>query len=159
MSIDSSGMVFCLRTISRICRSISARSIPVIIRAVKDARRRFYPALYPAWIVVCALLFLVLRDAPDPSRPSGRMTPAQARVTALEYLAKYDAARFGTYHVIDAAVYRDVQRDERVWVVICDSTPRSALKRAVIVDLEADTGEVVRTRRPAATPIEEFPIP
>ena len=126
---------------------------------MKEPRSRFYISLYPAWVLVCAVLFLMVRDAPDPSRPSGRMTPEKARLTALSHLRAFDAARFGEYHVIDAAVYRDLELDERVWVVICDSTPRSALRRAVVVDLDANDGVVIRTRRPASTPIEEFPIP
>lgn len=87
------------------------------------------------------------------------MTPAEARLAALEHLREFDPVRFADYHVIDAAVYRDLELDQRVWVVICDSTPRSALARAVVVDLDAATGNVMRSRRPSATPVEEFPIP
>jgi hypothetical protein len=87
------------------------------------------------------------------------MTPEIAKTNALSHLRSFDPARFETYHVIDAGVYRDPELDEKVWVVICDTTPRSSLVRAVVVDLDATSGEVIRTRRPAGIEVEEFPIP
>lgn len=87
------------------------------------------------------------------------MTPDDAKLAALSHLRSFDSDRFDSYHVIDAAVYRDVKRDAKVWVVICDSTPRSALARAVVVDIDAASGEVIRSRRPSEAEIEEFPIP
>jgi len=126
---------------------------------VKEARGRLYPLLYPAWALVCAMAFVALTGAADPSRPSGRVSPEDAKASALGHLREFDRERFVSYHVIDAGVYRDVQRDEKIWVVLCDTTPRSALARAVVVDLDADSGRVVRTRRPAGVPLEEFPIP
>lgn len=114
---------------------------------------------YPLWAIVSAGLFVALLGAEDRARPAGRVTPAEAKAVALAHLRSLDGARFGAYHVIDANVYRDVSRNESVWIVICDSTPRSALSKAVVVDLDAATGEVVRTRRPAGARLEELPIP
>lgn len=126
---------------------------------MNEARSRLYPLFYPAWALVCALLFVALRDAPDPARPTGRVSPLEAKAAALAHLRAFDAERFAAYHVVDAGVYSDPKRREKVWVVLCDATPRSALSRAVIVDLDAGTGRVVRTRRPAGVPIEEIAIP
>jgi hypothetical protein len=125
---------------------------------VIKVRRQFYPVLYPLWALLCAAMFGALLGEEDRARPAGRLTPAEAKTIALAHLRSIDEERFGNYHVIDANAYRDVSRGERVWIVICDSTPRSALAKAVVVDLDTATGSVVRTRRPVSPRLEEFPI-
>jgi len=126
---------------------------------VIDAKRGFYPVLYPAWLLVCAISFYALRSAPDPARPSELFTPTTAREEALGHLREFDPTRFDDYKVVDAGVYRDPASGERSWIVLCDTVPRSALKRAVVVDLDARSGKVLRTRRPAGVPVEDFRIP
>ena len=49
---------------------------------------RRYWLLYPAWIAVCAVLFLALRGADDPSRPRGRVLSNDAAAIAVRALPR-----------------------------------------------------------------------
>lgn len=120
----------------------------VIIRAVKlsEIQRRFWIA-YPVLILVCALLFVVLRDAPDPSRRIDRVDKDDAAVIALAELRRSGGARYEAYEVVHVALAkRGEVTNEPLWLVLCDRRERSALREAVVVQLRAADGEVVGIR-------------
>ena len=68
--------------------------------------RRRYWLLYPAWILVCALLFFVMRNREDPSRRPGRILSTDAAVRALAILHRpgYEAVHVAC-DVADALDY------------------------------------------------------
>ncbi len=110
--------------------------------------RRFWP-LYLVWIAVCAILFLLLRGAEDPSRRSGRIRPADAGVRALAALRDRDPGRFSSYEVIHVAFARAGEgAAERRWVVLCHRVPRSTIDDAIVVELRAEDGALLRIRKP-----------
>ncbi|MBK5260859.1 MAG: hypothetical protein JJE51_14810 [Thermoanaerobaculia bacterium] len=110
--------------------------------------RRFWP-LYLVWIAVCAILFLLLRGAEDPSRRSGRIRPSDAGERALAALRDRDPARFSSYEVIHVAFARAGEgAAERRWVILCNRGPRSAMDDAIVVELRAEDGALLRIRKP-----------
>ncbi|HEV2718401.1 MAG TPA: hypothetical protein VG323_00160 [Thermoanaerobaculia bacterium] len=96
--------------------------------------------LYPAWIVLCAVLFLALRGANDPSRPRGRVLSNDAGRIAAAVVQK----QYRGYEAVHVAL----SDDHRRWVVLCDAVPHSALKRAVVVELDASDGKLLNVRKP-----------
>lgn len=46
------------------------------------------------------------------------------------------------------AVHVALSDDHRRWVVLCDAVPHSALKRAVVVELDASDGKLLNVRKP-----------
>ncbi|HEX9985387.1 MAG TPA: hypothetical protein VGF69_19175 [Thermoanaerobaculia bacterium] len=111
--------------------------------------RRFWP-LYLGWIVLCAILFLALSGAEDPSRRTGRMLSNDAGRTALAFLRARDRERFRDYEVVQVAAARagEGAREAR-WVVLVDKVPHTGLREAWVVELAADSGKLLRVRRPA----------
>ncbi len=113
------------------------------------AMRRRYWLLYPAWIVLCAVLFLALRHREDPSRRPGRIQSDDAGVRALAILRQNDPVRFGQYEVVHvAAAGKGEGGDTNRWVVLCDGLPHSALREAVVVELDAVDGHLLVVRKP-----------
>ena len=104
---------------------------------------RRYWLLYPAWIAVCAVLFLALRGADDPSRPRGRVLSNDAAAIAVRLLGQQPQYR--GYEAVHAALSDDHKR----WVVLCDAVPHTALRRAVVVELDARDGRLLTIRKPA----------
>jgi len=100
------------------------------------AMRRRYWLLYPAWIALCAILFLVLRHADDPSRRPGRILSNEAAVRALAILHRpgYEAVH--------------VAGEGNRWIVLCDRVPHTGLREAVVVELDAVDGHLVVIREP-----------
>jgi len=100
------------------------------------AMRRRYWLLYPAWIVLCAILFLALRRADDPSRRPGRILSNDAAVRALAILHRpgYEAVH--------------VAGEGNRWIVLCDRVPHTALQEAVVVEVDAVDGHLLMVRRP-----------
>ena len=114
-------------------------------------RLRFWP-LYLSWVVFCALLFVILRDAEDPSRPTGRMLSTDAGRIALAELRARDAARFRDHHVVHIAWSRAGEgAPEERWVVLTDRVPHTALREAVVVELGVTDGRLLRIRRPISS--------
>ena len=108
--------------------------------------RRWWP-LYGSWIVFCALLFLALANAEDPSRPEGRILSNDAGRRAL---ALAEARGFTGYEVVHVARARGGEgAPEDRWVVLLDRVPHSSLRQAVVVELHEESGRLLRIRRPA----------
>ena len=101
---------------------------------------RRYWLLYPAWIAVCAVLFLALRGADDPSRPRGRILSNDAAAIAVRVLPR----QYRGYEAVHVALSDDHKR----WVVLCDAVPHTALRRAVVVELDARDGTLLTIRKP-----------
>ncbi len=110
--------------------------------------RRFLP-LYIVWIAFCAFLFAALKNLEDPARPEGRILSYEAGRRALSILRERDAARFGGYEVVHVGRARGGEgAPEDRWVVLCDRVPHSALAEAVVVEIERDSGKLLRIRKP-----------
>jgi hypothetical protein len=111
--------------------------------------RRAYAALYPVWIGICLVLFLILRGAPDPSRREGRILEGEANARARAALTRIDRNRYGGYEAVHVAFAgsNEVGPPNR-WVVLCDGVPHSGLRRAVVVELDARDGRPLVIRRP-----------
>jgi len=103
---------------------------------------RRYFLLYPAWILVCAVLFLALRGANDPSRPRGRVLSNDAGAIAVRIL--HTQPQYRGYEAVHVAL----SDDHRSWVVLCDAVPHTALQRAIVVELDAANGKLLRIRAP-----------
>jgi hypothetical protein len=112
---------------------------------IRLVRKRFW-LLYPAWTLVCALLFAGLRNAEDPSRRPGRIPPEKASAIALRELAARDRAGYESVHVAFASGGDEGERAR--WVVLCDRVPHTALRDAVVVELDARDGKLITIRKP-----------
>ena len=111
--------------------------------------RRFWP-LYILWIAICAILFFVLRGAEDPSRRADRILPADAGRRALSILRERDPQRFRSWEVVHVAYARAGEgAPEKRWVVLVDDVPHTALREALVVELRAEDGSLLRVRKPA----------
>src|SRR5436190_7669425 len=115
---------------------------------IANVRRRYW-VLYPLWIAICAGLFIALQHRPDPSRPSGRILSNDAGVRALAILQKSDATRYSGYEAVHLA-YAGRGEGGAVarWVVLCDRVPHTALRDAVVVELDARDGALLTIRKP-----------
>lgn len=117
-----------------------------MIHAGMRRLRRWWP-LYGSWIVFCALLFLALTNAEDPSRPEGRILSIEAGMRAR---AIAEARGFNGYEVVHVARARSGEgATEDRWVILLDREPRSSLREAVVIELNEESGELLRIRRPA----------
>ncbi len=101
--------------------------------------RRFW-LLYPAWILVCAILFVALSGLEDPSRPTGRILSIEAGVRALDIARERGLSGYEVVHV--------ARNDDR-WVVLVDKVPHTRLREALVVELKVEDGTLVRIRKPA----------
>ena len=109
-----------------------------MIAAVIRRPRRFWP-LYIGWIALCAALFFALRTLDDPARPRGRVLSNDAGARAV---AEARARGFRGYEVVHVAGAGGR------WLVLLDRTPHTGLREAIVVELDAATGELVRMRKP-----------
>jgi hypothetical protein len=98
--------------------------------------------LYPAWILLCAALAFALRNGEDPSRRRGRVLSNDAAVRAVAVLRQADRARFRDFEAVHVAW------EGGRWIVLCDRVPHTALRQAVVVELDGRDGRLVRTRKP-----------
>jgi hypothetical protein len=105
-------------------------------------------AAYFAWAGLCAAAFVALGDAEDPSRPRGRISPYFAEIVALDHLESLDENAYAGFETVDSAIYRDPVSGRRIWLVLCDDEQPTRLARAVVVEIDAASGRVIRTRRP-----------
>jgi hypothetical protein len=111
--------------------------------------RRRYWLVYPLWIALCAVLFFALRNRDDPSRRGGRILSDEAAVRAVTLLRSTDPARFRRYEVVHVAYAgRGEGGSAARWVVLCDRVPHSALRDAVVVELDARDGSLLVIRKP-----------
>ncbi|HYM62334.1 MAG TPA: hypothetical protein VEZ11_15735 [Thermoanaerobaculia bacterium] len=105
--------------------------------------------LYVGWIAICGVLFVALSGAEDPSRRRDRILSDEAGTRALAILQKNDRARYRDYEVIHVAYAgKGEGAAEARWTVLCDRDPRSGLREAVVVELDAKDGRVLRIRAP-----------
>lgn len=104
--------------------------------------------MFVVWTALCASAFVALGHAEDTSRPEGRMSPYRAEIVALDYLEALDPTAYARFETVDSAIYRDRRSNRRVWLVLCDDAQPSQLARAVVVEVDAESGRVVRMRRP-----------
>ncbi len=112
-------------------------------------RKRTYPALYASWTVLCAVLFLTLAGAEDPSRRHDRILSNDAGRMAQQILQKNGAYRgYDVVHVAYAS-HAEGQAEAR-WIVLLDAEPHTAMRRAVVVELRASDGALVRVRKPVS---------
>lgn len=110
---------------------------------------RRYWLLYPLWIVLCAVLFLAFLHREDPSRRTGRMLSDDAAARAVAIL-RNDPLRFRDYeavHVAWAPRGEGGGTTDR-WVVLCDRVPHTALREAVVVELDGKDGRLLTIRNP-----------
>jgi len=108
--------------------------------------------VFAAWTALCAAAFVSLGRAEDASRPDGRISPYLAEIVALEHLAAADATAYAQFETVDSAIDRDRESGRSVWLVLCDDARPSRLRRAVVVEVDAKSGRVTRTRRPGGVP-------
>jgi hypothetical protein len=111
--------------------------------------RRWWP-LYVSWIAFCAFLFLALSNAEDPSRPQGRILSVDAGIRARAIAAERGYAGYEVVHVARARAGEGAAVSR--WVVLLDRTPRTALREAIVVELDETTGALLTIRRPAGVP-------
>jgi hypothetical protein len=107
--------------------------------------RRWWP-LYAGWIALCALLFLALGDFEDPSRPKGRILSIEAGRRAVAVATSRGLRGYEVVHVARARAGEGAPEDR--WVVLLDKVPHTRLRDAVVVELDRETGELLRVRRP-----------
>jgi hypothetical protein len=111
-------------------------------------RRRLW-LLYPLWIVFCAGLFFALRNSDDPSRRHDRILSNDAAVRAVAILRSRDGVRFAVYEAVHVAYAGRGEAGGRArWIVLCDRIPHSALRDAVVVELDARDGSLLAIRKP-----------
>jgi hypothetical protein len=76
------------------------------------------------------------------------MDATEAGQHALAALRRSDPARFGTYEVVHVTWAREDEIGSKSrWIVLCDAPQRSALERAIVVEIDPATGEPLRLRR------------
>src|SRR5262249_43815753 len=103
---------------------------------------RLRSLLYPAWIVLCAALAFALRNSEDPSRRQGRILSNDAAVLAVNLLHQVDRAKYRHYEAVHVAW------EGSGWIVLCARVPHTALRDAVVVELDGRDGRLVRMRKP-----------
>ena len=104
--------------------------------------------VYPLWLGVCAALFLITRDWPDPSRRTDRISNDQASARATDILRSLDNGRYSKYEVVNISFARrgEVGEEPR-WLVLCDEDQRTMLASAIVIELRAVDGAFLRARR------------
>ena len=95
--------------------------------------------LYPAWIALCAILFVALSGLEDPSRPEGRILSIHAGARALDVARSQGLKGYEVVHVA---------RSGEKWIVLLDKVPHTQLKEAVVVELKVEDGKLLRVRKP-----------
>jgi hypothetical protein len=103
--------------------------------------------LYPTWIALCAILFLTLRGAEDPSRPKGRILSIHAGRQALAVAGGRGLTGYEVVHVARARAGEGAAEDR--WIVLLDKVPHTGLREAVVVELRVEDGTLLRVRKPA----------
>lgn len=107
---------------------------------------RRWPLLSLGWIALCALLFLLLAGAEDPSRPKGRILSIDAGNRALAFARQRGLRDYEVVHV--ARARKGEGAGEERWVVLLDRVPHTRLREAVVVEVDASEGRLLRIRRP-----------
>jgi hypothetical protein len=116
-----------------------------MIAAVIRRPRRWWP-LYLGWLALCAILFVALSGAEDPSRPKGRILSIEAGSRALTIAKQRGLTGYEVVHVARARAGEGAPEDR--WVVLLDQVPHTRLQRAVVVELDVASGRLLRVRKP-----------
>ena len=103
--------------------------------------------LYPAWFALCAILFVALDGLEDPSRPRGRMLSVEAARVAAAIAEQRGLRGYEVVHVARARAGEGAAEDR--WVILLDQVPHTSLQRAVVIELDIESGSFLRMRRPA----------
>lgn len=115
----------------------------------RDVIEKRYWLVYVVWIAISTAVIGATIYLPDTSRDEGRVESEEAGRRALAALQKLDPQRYAGYSVAAiAGSGRGELGPEARWVVLCDRSDRSGLSHAVVVELEADTGRLIRIRKP-----------
>jgi hypothetical protein len=103
---------------------------------------------YPVWIGFCAILFLLLRGAPDPSRPADAFWTEKAAEISLEALRRDPSGRFDEYEILHVARVRrgELTMEGPRLLVLADHRRRSGLREAVLLELEGTDGRLLSYR-------------
>jgi uncharacterized membrane protein YdfJ with MMPL/SSD domain len=113
-------------------------------------RSRRFAAIYLVWILLCFVLFVALRHSEDPARRHGRILSNDAADRAVAILRQSDRQRFHDYQAVSVAYAgRGEAGDTARWVVLCDRVPHTALREAIVVELDAASGALLGERKPA----------
>lgn len=108
---------------------------------------KHFSLIYISWIALCAVLFVGLRGAEDPSRRRDRILNNDAAARAAAILTR--DARYRGYEVVHVAyANRGEGGAEARWVVLLDRVPHSALHDARVVELRASDGKLIGMRAP-----------
>ena len=102
--------------------------------------------LYPAWLLICVVLFFALRGMEDPSRPKGRILSIEAGERALTIATGRGIRGYEVVHVARARQNEGAAEDR--WVVLLDKVPHTRLRDAVVVELRVEDGTLLRIRKP-----------
>ena len=102
--------------------------------------------LYPAWLLVCAILFFALGGLEDPSRPKGRILSIDAGRRAAAIVKQRGLSDYEVVHV--ARARRNEGGSDERWVVLLDKVPHTRLKEAIVVELRAGDGTLLDIRKP-----------
>lgn len=95
---------------------------------------------------MCALLFFAMRGFEDPSRPEGRILSIEAGERALAFARERGWRDYEVVHVARARANEGAPEDR--WVVLLDKVPHTSLREAVVVEVELETGRLLRLRKP-----------
>jgi hypothetical protein len=109
-------------------------------------RSQVFFGVYVLWIAICAILFFAIRHAEDPSRRAGRILSNDAGTRAVSILRQHGFRDYEAVHVAYAS--RGEGGSENRWIVLCDRVPHTALRDALVVELRAADGSLLRIRKP-----------
>jgi hypothetical protein len=110
---------------------------------------RWWP-VYLTWIALCAVLFVALGGAEDPSRPVGRILSRDAGLRALALAEARGLEGYTVVHVARARAGEGAAEDR--WIVLLDREPQTRLRQAVVVEVDQVSGALLRIRVPEAVP-------
>lgn len=116
-------------------------------RLQRFLREKFW-VTYPAWVGVCALILVAVHDMEDGSRRRTRISNGRVADLAISLLKENHGSRFEDYTVAHVAYARKGEIGETSrWVVLSDQEDRTALRHAIVVEIEVDSHSPIRFRR------------
>ena len=99
------------------------------------------------WWIACLAAINALRGVPFAERDQP-ITMEVASEIAIEELRAVDPDRYEDYVVLNAAYSKSGELGlEPRWIVLCDDIDRTGLREAVAMDIDSETGRVLRIRK------------
>ena len=95
---------------------------------------------------MCGILFFATRGLEDPSRPKGRILSIDAGRRALSIATERGYRGYEVVHVARARANEGAPEDR--WVVLLDKVPHTSLRDAVVIEVELESGRLLRLRKP-----------